>query len=218
MACTVTVLLQVGTVELCVDNQWFLKRQNKKTCLFLSLSLCFLSHPGHLFCCVMCLDGIGFPRSVSLSSTLRSARLSCWFVSRRLRFPVDFILIGAVFFEVNAELLKVFGCCWQWPWTSGLFIRGANASDIDSQAILSQEEHTSQSKQLFLFLQCLCKIHPTSLSEIPIKPSSLGFLRKELFLSARWPVTYPRPYWLNMQPLYYLCSCFFFSSVTCCCE
>lgn len=30
MACTVTVLLQVSTVELCVDNQWFLKKQNKK--------------------------------------------------------------------------------------------------------------------------------------------------------------------------------------------
>lgn len=139
----------------------------------------------------MGLASVVVPGSVSLSSTLRSARLSCWFVSRRLCVPVDFILIAAVFFEVNAELLKVFGCCWQWPWTSGLFIRGANASDIDSQAILSQEEHTSQSKQLFLFLQCLCKIHPTSLSEIPIKPSSLGFLRKELFLSARWPVYVP---------------------------
>lgn len=43
MACTVTVLLQVGTVELCVDNQWFLKKQNKKNPAFSFPYFCVFS-------------------------------------------------------------------------------------------------------------------------------------------------------------------------------
>lgn len=44
------------------------------------------------------------------------------------------------------------------------------SSDIDSQAIMSQKEHTSL-LAVSSFLQCLkkIKIHPSRLSETPIK-------------------------------------------------
>lgn len=57
------------------------------------------------------------------------------------------------------------------------------------KAIISQEEHTS----LTFFFSCLYKIHPTCLSEILIKPPSLGF-QKCVYISYRWSVVYPCPY------------------------
>lgn len=60
MACTVTVLLQVGTVELCVDNQWFLKKTKQKNLPFPFLVFVFSQSSRPSLCCVMCLDGIGF--------------------------------------------------------------------------------------------------------------------------------------------------------------
>lgn len=53
MACTVTVLLQVSTVELCVDNQWFLKKTKQKKHLpfpFLIFVFSQSSRPSLLLC------------------------------------------------------------------------------------------------------------------------------------------------------------------------
>lgn len=141
-----------------------------------------------------------------------------------------------MFCEVNAELwklfllrrvdlLKVLGCCWQEPRTSGLFIKRTTAaclfffffvfklkitsfhltsqmeisSDIDSQAIMSQKEHTS-----LLAVSSFCSVW-----KIKIHPSFRNSYKSHwaldfngiFFLSARWPLTYPRPYWLYATPL-----------------
>lgn len=139
MACTVTMLLQASTVELCqcVDNKWFVKlpfcpsaleRTGQLFLFYFFLVFAQFSRPSLVVDFVFFFNFFDF-----VSSTPESERETCICLphshvkpsTRVYHFTVDLIQLGAVlifytFLPQRFDLLTVFGRCWQRPLTHGL--------------------------------------------------------------------------------------------------
>lgn len=145
------------------------------------------------------------------------------------QFTVDFILMGAVLIEVNALKFCThffFWICWTFWVAAGsdlkhmdcltkernmvVFSNGNISFHLSSLLQVSSDtdfQSYNITKTTYLTVFSFFAVSVQNPSKLSLRNSykAIEPWISEMFLSARWSVMYPYPYWLNMQHQYYLC-------------